>query len=127
MLDASTFAYRTEAPVELAVLSERVQDGARIQDVAFKSPLSGRVSAYLILPPAPQPQADIQWILDVRRAVDIFQERFELIPGHIGYVGHSFGASLGGVIAGVEHRITAYVLMAGAAQATQIMRPGSIR
>lgn len=30
MLDASTFAYRTEAPVELAVLSERVQDGARI-------------------------------------------------------------------------------------------------
>ena len=54
--------------------------------------------------------------------VDIFQERFELILGHIGYVGHSFGASLGGVIAGVEHRITAYVLMAGAAQATQIMR-----
>jgi cephalosporin-C deacetylase-like acetyl esterase len=173
MLDASTFAYNAEAPCELAVFSERVQDGARIQDVSFKSHLSGKVSAYLILPPAPQPQAglifghwgegdrgefvdeavvlarlgcvsfcldasfrrpaeyepeeelpqaDLQWIVDVRRAVDIFQKRFELIGEHIGYVGHSFGASFGGVIAGVERRIKAYVLMAGAAQATEIMR-----
>jgi fermentation-respiration switch protein FrsA (DUF1100 family) len=68
------------------------------------------------------PQADLQWILDVQQAVDILQDRFELSPGHIGYVGHSFGASLGGVIAGVEHRIRAYVLMAGAASSTEIMR-----
>jgi len=68
------------------------------------------------------PQADLQWIVDVRRAVDIVQNRFGLLPGHIGYVGHSFGASFGGVIAGVERRISAYVLMAGAASATEIMR-----
>jgi cephalosporin-C deacetylase-like acetyl esterase len=48
-----------------------------------------------------------------RRAVDILQERFELIPEHLGYAGHSFGASFGGVIAGVEYRIKAYVFMAG--------------
>ena len=46
MLDASTFAYHTEAPFELAVLSERVQDGARIQDVAFKSPLTKKNSSH---------------------------------------------------------------------------------
>jgi cephalosporin-C deacetylase-like acetyl esterase len=173
MLDLSTFAYNSEAPIELTVLSERVKDGERIQDISFKIPLSGRVSAYLIVPPESQtraglifghwgegdrgefvdeavvfahlgfvslcldasfrrpveyepeeelPQADLQWIVDVRRGVDILQHRFELISEHIGYVGHSFGASLGGVVAGVEHRIKAYVFMTGAARATEIMR-----
>jgi cephalosporin-C deacetylase-like acetyl esterase len=60
--------------------------------------------------------------VDVRRAVDILQERFTLSSEHLGYVGHSFGASFGGVIAGIEHRIKAYVLMAGSAQATENMR-----
>jgi dienelactone hydrolase len=173
MLDVATFAYNSEAPSELTVLSEQVKDGERIQDVSFKSPLSGNVSAYFIVPLKPQPraglifghwgegdreefvdeavvlahlgfvslcldasfrrpaayepeeelpQADLQWIVDVRRAVDLLLDRFELIPEHIGYVGHSFGASFGGVIAGVEHRIKAYVFMAGAARATEIMR-----
>ena len=173
MLDASTFTYNAEAPIALTVLGERVQDGARIHDVAYKSPLRGNVSAYLIMPPAPRaraglifghwgegdrgefvdeavvlaslgvvslcldaafrrpvayepevdlPQADRQWIVDVRRAVDILQHRFQLAPAQIGYVGHSFGASFGGVIAGVEQRIHAYVLMAGTASATAILR-----
>ena len=173
MLDVSTFAYNSEAPFELAVLSEQGKAGERLQDISFKSPLSGKVSAFLVIPSAPQPraglifghwgegnrgefvdeavvlarlgvvslcldasfcrpveyepeeelpQADLQWIVDVRRAVDLLQDRFWLTPEHIGYVGHSFGASFGGVIAGVEHRIKAYVLMAGAARATEIMR-----
>jgi cephalosporin-C deacetylase-like acetyl esterase len=172
MLDAFTFAYDAEAPLDLNVVSERLHDGARIQDIAYKSPLSGRVSAYLILPPTqPQtglifghwgegdrrefvdeavalahlgvvslsldasfrrpaayqpeealPQADLQWILDVRRAVDLLQERFALSAERLGYVGHSFGASFGGVVAGVERRIRAFVFMAGAARATEIMR-----
>jgi len=173
MLDVSTFAYNSEAPFELNVLSQRIKDGVSVQDVSFKSPLSGKVPAYLIVPSEPQPQAglifghwgegnreefvdeaivlarlgfvslcldasfrrpaeyepeedlpqaDLQWIVDVRQAVDILQDRFELISEHIGYVGHSFGASFGGVIAGVEHRIKAYVFMAGVASATENMR-----
>jgi cephalosporin-C deacetylase-like acetyl esterase len=173
MLDPSTFAYDAQAPLEFTMLSERMKDGVRLCDVSFKSPLSGKVSAYLIVPqfPVPQaglifghwgegnreefveeavvlarlgfislcldasfrrpaayepeedlPQADLQWIVDVRRAVDLLQDRFEMIGEHLGYVGHSFGASFGGVIAGMEHRIKAYVLMAGAARATEIMR-----
>src|SRR5207244_8876364 len=59
MLDVSTFAYDTAAPVELNVLSEQGKDGVSIQDVSFKSPLSGRVSAYLIVPPEPQPRAGL--------------------------------------------------------------------
>jgi esterase/lipase len=68
------------------------------------------------------PQADLQWILDVRRAADLLQERFALSAERLGYVGHSFGASFGGVIADVERRVRASVLMAVAACATEIMR-----
>jgi cephalosporin-C deacetylase-like acetyl esterase len=172
MLDASTFAYDAATPLDLSIMSERLHNGARIQDIAYKSLLSGKVSAYLVLPPTqpkaglifghwgegdrsefvdeavaltrldvvslcldasfrrpavyePEealPQADLQWILDVRRAVDLLQERFALSAQRLGYVGHSFGASFGGVIAGIERRIHAYVFMAGAARATEIMR-----
>lgn len=173
MLDASVFAYNAKAPFELTVLSEHIREDVRIQDISFKSPLSGKVSAYLIVPAESEvlaglifghwgegnrgefvdeaivlahlgvvsfcldasfrrpveyepeeelPQADLQWIMDVRRAVDIFQDRFNLSSEHIGYIGHSFGASFGGVLAGIEDRIKAYVLMAGVARATEIMR-----
>jgi dienelactone hydrolase len=173
VLDASTFAYDSNAPIEFAMLSERARDGVRIQDVSFKSPLSGHVSAYFIVPSDAQPQAglifghwgqgnreefvdeavvlarlgvvslcldapfrrsdayepedepalaDRQWIVDVRRAVDLIQAHFPLASERIGYVGHSFGASFGGVIAGVEHRIAAYVLMAGTPSATENLR-----
>jgi dienelactone hydrolase len=59
------------------------------------------------------PQGDLQWIVDVRRGVDLLLERFHLAVGQVGYVGHSYTATLGGAVAGVEHRITAHVLMAG--------------
>lgn len=64
----------------------------------------------------------MQWIVDVRRAVDLLLDCFELSSERLGYIGHSFGASFGGVISGIEHRIKAYVLMAGGYSATEIMR-----
>lgn len=78
-------------------------------------------------PEAYEPQrelarADLQWVLDVRRAVDLLLDHYALSPEQLGYVGHSYGASFGGVIAGIEHRIKAYVFMAGGYAATEIMR-----
>jgi pimeloyl-ACP methyl ester carboxylesterase len=49
----------------------------------------------------------------VRRGVDVLEETCSLVPAHVGYVGHSYGATFGGVVAGIEHRISAFVLMAG--------------
>jgi hypothetical protein len=40
----------------------------------------------------------------------------------LGYVGHSYGASYGGTIAGIEQRIAAYVLMAGWYSVSESMR-----
>jgi dienelactone hydrolase len=61
----------------------------------------------------------IRIIVDVRRAIDLLTARSDIDPRRIGFVGHSYGANLGGVLAGVEHRIAAYVLMSGNARMSQ--------
>ena len=68
------------------------------------------------------PQAELQWIVDVRRGVDLLLEQFLLTPEKLGYVGHSYGATFGGTIAGIEHRIHAYVLIAGYYALSEVMR-----
>jgi|SRR5260221_9736682 pimeloyl-ACP methyl ester carboxylesterase len=47
-------------------------------------------------------------------------------PEHVAYVGHSYGATFGGVIAGVEHRISAFVLMAGWYALSELARTSTI-
>ena len=57
----------------------------------------------------------VQTVVDLRRGIDLLASRTDVDADRIGYVGHSYGATLGGVLAGVEKRIKAYVLMAGLA------------
>jgi cephalosporin-C deacetylase-like acetyl esterase len=61
----------------------------------------------------------IRTVIDIRRGVDLLESIPEVDPVNIGYVGHSFGATWGGVLAGVEPRIKTYVLMAGYAQVSR--------
>jgi pimeloyl-ACP methyl ester carboxylesterase len=61
----------------------------------------------------------IQIVNDARRGVDLLTSRSNVDPHRIAFVGHSYGANLGGVLAGVEHRITAYVFMSGNARMSQ--------
>ena len=58
----------------------------------------------------------IRQVVDARRAVDVLASRPDVDVARLGYVGHSNGAIWGGVLAGVERRIRAYVLMAGYAR-----------
>jgi dienelactone hydrolase len=55
----------------------------------------------------------IQLIVDLRRAVDLLQTRPEIDPERIGYLGVSYGGAMGGLLAGIESRIDAYVLVVG--------------
>jgi hypothetical protein len=73
-----------------------------------------------------QPQTELQWIVDVHRGVDVLQETCSLVPAHVGYVGHSYGATFGGVVAGIEHRISAFVLMAGWYALSELARTSTI-
>jgi uncharacterized protein len=57
---------------------------------------------------------------DLRRGVDLVVAQPEVDARRVSYIGHSFGALFGGVLAGVERRIRAYVLMAGVGSFTDV-------
>lgn len=55
----------------------------------------------------------IQLMVDLRRAVDVLARYEKVDPARIGYIGYSYGAAMGGLLAGIEPRIKAYGLMVG--------------
>jgi dienelactone hydrolase len=55
----------------------------------------------------------VQQVLDMRRGVDVLLARKDVDPKRLAYVGHSYNAGVGGILAGVERRFKAFVLMAG--------------
>lgn len=55
----------------------------------------------------------IQTVVDLQRGVDLLASLKNVDLNRLVYVGHSLGATWGGVLAGVEKRIKGYVLMAG--------------
>lgn len=57
-------------------------------------------------------EASRQHVIDLRRGVDMLTSRTDVDPRRLAYVGHSFGAHVGGILAGVEKRIGSFVLMA---------------
>jgi len=58
-------------------------------------------------------QGYIQTVVDLQRGIDLLSSLENVDSNRLAYVGHSLGATWGGVLAGVENRIKAYVLMAG--------------
>jgi hypothetical protein len=59
-----------------------------------------------------QSEASTHQVIDLRRAVDLLLVRKDIDRRHIAYVGHSWDAHVGAILAGVETRICCYVLMA---------------
>jgi dienelactone hydrolase len=59
-----------------------------------------------------QSEAASHQVIDLRRGVDLLIGRADVDRHRIAYVGHSFSAHVGAILAGVETRISAYVLMA---------------
>jgi dienelactone hydrolase len=55
----------------------------------------------------------VQQILDMRRGVDLLLARGDVDPKRLAYVGHSYNATTGAFLAGIDKRFTAFVLMAG--------------
>jgi dienelactone hydrolase family protein len=53
----------------------------------------------------------VQEVKEMRRGIDLLVSRPEVDPSRLGYVGFSWGASLGGVLSAVERRVHSFVLM----------------
>jgi acetyl esterase/lipase len=66
---------------------------------------------------APKGSADVvivsQAVADLRRAIDVLLARPEVDNSRLAYVGHSFGAAMGGILLGVEPRFKSFALLAG--------------
>jgi len=55
----------------------------------------------------------VQQIVDMRRGADLLLARPDVDPNRLAYVGHSYDASVGGFLSGIDRRFKAFVLMAG--------------
>jgi cephalosporin-C deacetylase-like acetyl esterase len=55
----------------------------------------------------------VQQVIDMRRGVDLLVARKDVDPKRLAYVGHSYNASVGAILSGVDRRFKAFVLMAG--------------
>lgn len=58
-------------------------------------------------------EASRQQVIDFRRGIDLLTARYKLGKNAIAYVGHSYDAHVGGILAAVEKRINSLALMAG--------------
>lgn len=56
----------------------------------------------------------VQQVVDMRRGADLLLARPEVDPRRLAFVGHSYNATVGAILAGVDRRFKAFVLMAGA-------------
>ena len=69
----------------------------------------------------------IQTVIDLRRGVDLLLSRRDIDQKRIAFVGHSFGAHTGVLLASVEKRIKAYVIMAGSPSLTEFLRTSTVK
>jgi uncharacterized protein len=58
-------------------------------------------------------EEQIQLMVDLRRGVDLLEQRTDVDPDRMVYIGASYGGGMGGLLAGIENRLKAYVLMVG--------------
>lgn len=77
--------------------------------------------------PGPFRSEKIQTLIDLTRGIDLLCERDDVDRRRVAYVGHSLGSTLGGVLAGMEPRIKASVLMAGFSAESAVARTGHSR
>ena len=111
MMQRSLFRNRTEF-LEEALLFARSGAASLLTDAPLVRPgftaeregLKGEIQ---------NAEASRQQVIDFRRGVDLLLTRSEIDPKRLAFVGHSYNAHTGGILAAVEKRIGSFVLMAG--------------
>lgn len=58
----------------------------------------------------------------MRRVIDLLLSREDIDPSRLGYVGFSWGGSEGAIFAGVERRVSSFVLMSAVPRLSADMR-----
>jgi predicted esterase len=95
----------------LPFAKDLVQTGAVVLTISGPSArISGR--GWITFTPQDR-EEQIQLMVDLRRGVDLLTQHEKVDSARIGYIGYSYGAAMGGLLAGIEPRIKAYGLMVG--------------
>jgi len=63
----------------------------------------------------------VQAVVDLRRGIDLLIARGDVDPARIAYVGHSYGAQWGAILAAVDDRVGAAILMGGVGSTTDMI------
>jgi dienelactone hydrolase len=74
--------------------------------------------------PAADHAAFVQAVVDLRRGLDLLAARADVDPKRLAYVGHSFGAQWGAILAAVDRRVKTAVLMGGVPDQSAILVEG---
>ena len=61
----------------------------------------------------PDPDNYRRIVVSLRRGADLLTQRPDVDSSRLGYVGHSWGATFGGILADIDKRFQTYILMAG--------------
>lgn len=108
-MPGSEFLNRKEFLAEAVALAPSgvvslLTDGpiARPGHVEDKAPLSDQDATDLV-----------QQVIDMQRAADLLLSRTDVDAKRLAYVGHSYDATVGGFLSGIDKRFKAFVLMAG--------------
>jgi dienelactone hydrolase len=64
----------------------------------------------------------IQEVTEMRRGIDLLVSREDIDPSRLGYVGFSWGGSLGAIFSAVERRVGSFVLMSAVPRLSADMR-----
>lgn len=103
-------SYSTRKDDFLTVAEEFARLGAVAIVIDAPSARRGGLPATFV--PADRKE-QVQLIVDLRRAVDLLRSRADVDRSRIAFLGSSYGGAMGGLLAGIEHRIRALVLMVG--------------
>ncbi|GER90286.1 hypothetical protein KDW_44480 [Dictyobacter vulcani] len=110
--DRTEFLEEAITLAEIGILSLCI-DAPFLRPAKLRAPIASKTAAR---------DLGLQIVADVRRGVDVLMAQPGLDSQRIGFVGHSYGATNGGIVAGIEKRIKTYVLMAGYAATSQVYR-----
>jgi cephalosporin-C deacetylase-like acetyl esterase len=64
-------------------------------------------------------QKYIQTVMDIRRGVTLLSKLMMVDETRIAFVGHGFGAALGGIVSGIDNRIKTFILLSGYGKASE--------
>jgi dienelactone hydrolase len=119
-----------------AILWQPGLNGGRGDQLADATALAAKGAASLLIdPPHVRPGGPtlisctkkdrgpfVQYVVELRRGIDVLGSRSEIDGSRLGDVGFSFGSTMAGVLSGVDHRLKALVIESGRAYHTGFLR-----